>query len=248
MGKKLKEYYDSDYAKMLSEKIERVTDKFNSKKFIRETSQAIEGREFSERQEIFAKALDACITGTYEDKISIFFKILGPELEQAEGMFTHGWWLWPIGRYVELFGMENSKLSLEFIYELTKRFTGEFAMRPIISANPGKTLKVVLRWSRDENVHVRRLASECLRIGLPWAKKSFSAVREFDLYKKILSNLKSDKEKFVQKSVGNNLNDLMKEDPALANEIISEWENDNPGKETLWIIKHGRRSLNKKKS
>ena len=38
----------------------------------------------------------------------------------------------------------------------------------------------------------------------------------------------------------------MKEDPRLANEIINKWERDNPTKETFWIIKHGRRSLNKK--
>ena len=104
-----------------------------------------------------------------------------------------------------------------------------------------------MKWSQDKNVHVRRLASEGIRTRLPWAKKSFSALEEFELYKKVLTNLKNDKEKFVQKSVGNNLNDLMKDFPELAEEIIEEWENDNPGKETLWIIKHGKRSLRKKK-
>jgi 3-methyladenine DNA glycosylase AlkC len=38
----------------------------------------------------------------------------------------------------------------------------------------------------------------------------------------------------------------MKEAPNLANEIIGEWESDSPTKESLWIIKHGKRSLNKK--
>ena len=71
---------------------------------------------------------------------------------------------------------------------------------------------------------------------------------EFGIYKKILTNLKNDKEKFVQKSVGNNLNDLFKEAPNLANEIIDEWNTDNPTKETLWIIKHGSRSLRKDKT
>ena len=58
----------------------------------------------------------------------------------------------------------------------------------------------------------------------------------------MLSNLKSDPEKFVQKSVGNNLNDLVKECPDKAKEIIAEWQKDNPARETLWIIKHGLRS------
>jgi 3-methyladenine DNA glycosylase AlkC len=94
-------------------------------------------------------------------------------------------------------------------------------------------------------VHVRRLASEGIRIRLPWAKKSLIALQEFGSYKKILTNLKSDPEKFVQKSVGNNLNDLMKEDPSKAMEIISEWQKQKPTKETLWIIKHGLRSQRK---
>ncbi len=246
MVKKFKDYYDSDCARMLSEKILGVTGQFHSKAFIQHISQNIEGKEFSARQEIFARAFESFIDGSYEDKIGIFFRILGPELQKPEGMFTEGWWLWPVGKYVELFGLRNSDLSLEFIYELTRRFTGEFAMRPLIAENTGKTLKVLLEWSRDENVHVRRLSSECMRIRLPWAKKSLAVLSEFELYKDILSSLKNDKEKFVQKSVGNNLNDLMKENAALANRIISEWENDNPGRETLWIIQHGRRSLAKK--
>lgn len=134
---------------------------------------------------------------------------------------------------------------MEFIYELTKRFTGEFAVRPLIDKYPKEALKIILKWSKDKNVHVRRLASEGVRIRLPWAKKSLVALQEFRTYKKILTNLKSDPEKFVQKSVGNNLNDLMKEDPAKAMEIISGWRKNDPSKETLWIIKHGLRSQRK---
>ena len=245
MGKKFTEYYDTEYAMHIADKLKEVTECFDSNEFIKYVSVSIEGRKFLERQGIFANAFETYIDGSFEDKINIFFKILGPELVQSEGMFTEGWWLWPVGKYVELYGIRNSRLSFDFIYELTKRFTGEFAMRPLISNNPNKTLKTVLLWSKDANVHVRRLSSECMRIKLPWAKKSLAAVNEFELYKQILTNLKNDKEKFVQKSVGNNLNDLMKEIPELANQIISEWEASNPGKETLWIIKHGKRNMNK---
>lgn len=105
----------------------------------------------------------------------------------------------------------------------------------------------MLAWSTDESVHVRRLSSEGMRISLPWSKKIYVCIDEFGTYKQILTNLKNDPYKFVQKSVGNNLNDLMKEFPDKAQEIISEWEADNPGKETLWIIKHGLRSERKKK-
>ncbi len=101
----------------------------------------------------------------------------------------------------------------------------------------------MLKWSTDESVHVRRLSSEGMRINLPWARKSTVCIDEFATYKRILSNLKSDPSKFVQKSVGNNLNDLYKNYPEKANEIINAWRRKNISKTTEWIIKHGLRSL-----
>ena len=183
---------------------------------------------------------------SYSGNIKLFSQILGDELETTEGMFIYGWWLWPVGRYVQRHGLENYDASINFIYEMTKRFTGEFAIRALLEAHPKKTIRKMTKWSKDNNVHVRRLSSEGVRIKLPWAKKLSVALDEFEEFKKILTNLKNDEEKFVQKSVGNNLNDLMKEAPDKAYEIIDEWERDNPSKETLWIIKHGKRSLKKK--
>ena len=75
----------------------------------------------------------------------------------------------------------------------------------------------------DPDVHVRRFASEGMRISLPWARKLTVALEYFQEYREILTQLKSAPEKFVQKSVGNNLNDLMKADPDKARSIISDW-------------------------
>ncbi len=246
MAKKFKDYYDAECAELIAEKIGHVWPEFQNQAFVEFITSQLEGKEFTDRQDLFAHAFETYLTGTYENDLSFFTQILGPELQTTTGMFTYGWWLWPVGRYVERHGTKNIPLSIEFIYELTKRFTGEFAIRPIIAAEPRNTMEIILKWSKDENVHVRRLASEGLRPRLPWAKKSMVAVQEFDLYKRILTNLRHDKEKFVQKSVGNNLNDLMKEKPELTKLIISEWEQDHPSKETLWIIKHGLRSERKK--
>ena len=38
----------------------------------------------------------------------------------------------------------------------------------------------------------------------------------------------------------------MKKDPTKVKEIISEWQKNNPSKETLWVIKHGLRSERRK--
>jgi len=248
MAKKLKDYYDLNSAIQLADKILKVYAKFDKEKFIKIYEKEYKKKEFFERQDLFVKALEETLPKNYKKNIKIFYKILGPELPASEGMFIYGWFLWPISRYVEKYGIQDFQTSMDFIYELTKRFTGEFAIRPLIKKYPKPALKIILKWSKDKNVHVRRLASEGIRIKLPWAKKMTVALEEFKTYKKILTNLRKDKEKFVQRSVGNNLNDLMKEQPILANEIILEWQNNNPSKETLWIIKHGMRSLRKKKT
>ena len=244
---KVKDYYDANCAKLLSTKIRTIYPEFKEDKFIKYIDKNVSNKEFSERMDVFVDVFELYLPNDYEQNIKIFENILGAELKQETGMFSEGWWLWPVGRYVEKHGLKNTKLSLDFIKELTKRFTGEYAIRTLLSNEPKETISVMIKWSKDENVHVRRLASEGVRISLPWSKKLYVAINEFENYKIILTNLRNDKSKFVQKSVGNNLNDLYKEFPEKANEIINEWKKEPLSKETTWIINHGLRSLRKKK-
>lgn len=247
MAKKFKDYYDSEFIDLITDKLQLVFPNLDAKAFKSYLKEKLPGNDFTQRQDIVAEAFEKYLDSSYSKNITKFEKILGPELETTEGMFTLGWWLWPVGRYVQRNGTQDFDASMHFIYELTKRFTGEFAIRPLLREYPKKTLAIIETWSKDENVHVRRLASESMRIKLPWAQKLTVALDEFKTYKLILTNLKAAPEKFVQKSVGNNLNDLMKEDKAKAMEIIKEWQKDNLSKATVWIIKHGMRSLKKKK-
>jgi 3-methyladenine DNA glycosylase AlkC len=242
---KVKDYYNGDCAKLLADKIETIFPYFKGIQFRDYVGKNVSDKEFFRRMDVFADAFELYLPDDFEQNIKLFENILGDELKQETGMFSEGWWLWPVGRYVERHGIENVTVSLKFIKELTKRFTGEYAIRPLLEHKTEETIKTMLEWSKDENVHVRRLASEGVRIGLPWSKKLYTAISEFETYKRILTNLKNDKSKFVQKSVGNNLNDLYKENPVKANEIINEWKKENPTKETLWIINHGLRSTRK---
>jgi 3-methyladenine DNA glycosylase AlkC len=239
---KTKEDYNAGFAKLLSQKIQGEFPGFDKKAFVRHIEKITPDKKFLERMDVFVESFELYLPSNYERSIAIFEQILGPELKQETGMLSEGWWLWPVGRYVTKHGLRNVKVSLHFIKELTKRFTGEFAIRPLLEHKPREIMRTMEKWSKDGNVHVRRLASEGIRIRLPWAKKLYVATNEFEQYKTILGNLKNDTSKFVQKSVGNNLNDLHKEFPEKANEIIREWESGNPTKATVWIIKHGLRS------
>ena len=243
MATKVKDYYDVPYLEELAAKISAVTSEFNEKIFFESTKSTVESLEFNQRQELIAKALYEAFTVDYKQVLIIFTKLLGKELRGNSGAFTEGWWLWPFGKYVEMYGDEYFEESIDFSKELTKRFTSEYCMRPLIKKYPEKSLEILRGWSKDEHERVRRLSSECLRIRLPWAKKLFTALEYFDEYFEILSNLKDDKDKYIQKSVANNLNDLYKEDADKFYFIIDAWKKECPSKECEWIIKHGSRNV-----
>ena len=243
MAKKLKEYYDILYLEDLSNKLMAVTDCFDQEKFFELTKDKIDELEFNARQELIAHALKASFDIEYPVLLSVFSQILGKELRGNSGAFSEGWWLWPIGKYVELYGEDYFEESIAFSKELTKRFTSEYCMRPLIKKYPIKSLEMLKEWSQDEHERVRRLSSECLRIRLPWSKKLYTALDYFEDYFEILDHLKNDPDKYIQKSVANNLNDLYKEAPDRFEWILSKWKSENPSKECEWIMKHGSRNV-----
>jgi 3-methyladenine DNA glycosylase AlkC len=246
MAKKFKDYYDAECARLIALRLIDAmgTGGFDGDAFVAEISSRLEADpSFSVRQDIFAAALEHYLPSDYPDAVALLTAILGPPLEQPEGMFSHGWWLWPIGRYVERNALRERNVSYPFIRELTRRFTGEFAIRPLLREHPEEALDVLDGWARDADVHVRRCASEGMRIRLPWAARLTTAIDHFDRFRGVLHHLRADPERFVQKSVGNNLNDLMKEAPDRAWSVIREWEAGPDDPATRWIIRHGTRSL-----
>ena len=246
MAKKVKDYYDLAYARDLSRRLQEASPAFDGQKFSLLLEKDLENLEFSQRQELLAKSIKECLPLSYQDSLKVFEKILGPELEGGLGMFSEGYWLWPIGKYIELYGDKEFELSAAFSKELTKRFTGEFSMRPLLARYPKDTMALLIEWSQDENLRVRRLASECMRIRLPWAKRQTVVLDYLEDFTTILTNLKEDKDKSIQKSVANNLNDLYKEAPDKFERILQTWKREDLSPSCAWIIKHASRTKIKK--
>ena len=119
-------------------------------------------------------------------------------------------------------------------------------MRPLLARYPKATMTLLLEWSQDENLRVRRLASECMRIRLPWAKRQTVVLDYFEDFTTILTNLKDDRDKSIQKSVANNLNDLYKENPDKFERILQTWQKEELSPSCAWIIKYASRTKNKK--
>lgn len=239
---KHKDHYDDDYAADFAGKLAGAAPYFDREGFVSELKGRLDDKELFERFDLIADAMENALGGDFRRNMETFAAILGEELSGAQVMFNFGWWLWPVSRYMERHGNEDWRLSLAFLKELTKRFTGEYAIRPLLAEHPGEVMDELIIWTGEDNVHVRRLASEGVRIRLPWSQKLYTATEEPDRYKAILTNLRHDREKFVQKSVGNNLNDLFKEAPEMAEDIISSWEQAGTSKAQEWIIRHGKRN------
>ena len=170
---KHKDHYNDQYILDLSEKLTQAIPDFPATIFSNELIGNLEDKELFARFDFIVDALEKNLSENYSENIQAFCKILGPELEQSTGMFSFGWWLWPIGRYVERHGNENWQVSLDFLKELTKRFTGEYAIRPLLKEHPQEVMDELIRWSQEDNVHVRRLACEGVRTRLPWSEKNF---------------------------------------------------------------------------
>lgn len=241
-SKKLKDWFGPELAKLLADKVSEVHQDFDSKAFIKDVKKEYEPLELRDRERLISSKLKKHLPDDYPEALKILLSILGDENPNETGMFKNYWWVGPIAQYVQAYGLEHYDLSMKAIYEITKRNTGEFAIRPCIVAKPKASLKYMKRWAKDKSFHPRRLASEGLRPKLPWAQKLTVFLDDPDPVIEILSLLKEDDSKFVQKSVANHMNDLLKERPEYAMQILTGWA-DTDNANTKWIIKHALRNL-----
>ncbi len=243
--KQLKLWFDKDLAIMLSDKILPIKPSFPKKKFVQLVDKQVAALELKDRVAVIADSLAICLGDTYEKNIEILLQILGPENLEETGMFTNYYWVMPIAKYIETNGLAHFDISMNAIKEITKRNTGEYTIRPYLEQHPKKTLKVMKKWAKDKNKHVRRLASEGVRPRLPWATKLDQFIKDPQPILPILELLKDDTSKYVQKSVANCLNDILKDNFEIGKAVVESWK-PNATKERKWIIKHALRNLLKK--
>ena len=241
--KKLKFWFDKELAKELSDKLSAVDKKFDKKNFVKSILSQIKDLELKDRVEVFADELHNQYDGKYSRGIKQLSKILGPENLEETGMFTNFYWVMPLAKYVEKYGLDDYDISIKAIEEITKRNTSEYAIRPYLVKYPKKTIAQMKKWSKDKNFHVRRLSSEGLRPRLPWAPKLDAFIENPETILPILNQLKDDKSKYVQKSVANCINDILKDNPEIAKELINSWNVKEIGAERKWIVKHSLRKL-----
>ncbi len=151
----------------------------------------------------------------------------------------------PHDSFIEQFGIGHPREAFALQEELTKRFTCEFSIRAFLIRHPELTYAQMKRWAVDGNTHLRRLACEGSRPRLPWAPRLPAFQKDPAPVIALLELLKDDPERYVQRSVANNINDISKDHPDIAVDLCRDWLKRAPP-ERAWIVKHAMRDLVKK--
>ncbi len=236
------QYFAENLAEILSVKIAGVYPEFPSSDYIGVIKNKCIGLSYTQRVELHADELRNALPANFKDAVEILVSVLGPENTEETGMFKYFYWILPIGKFVEKYGLADFDISIKAIEEITKRNTGEYAIRPYIRKYPERTLEILHAWALSENFHLRRLASEGLRPKLPWASKLDTYVENPEPVFAILEILKEDERKFVQKSVANHLTDYIKVNPEPTWTLINRWKK-SANKNTQWIIRRATRKF-----
>ncbi len=233
MAEQLKNLYSEEFVNSLIDGIYDHYPNFDKKEFFnRVFDDSWESLELKERMYHVTRIMAEFLPSGYEEAVKILMKA-------APGIKGFGSMSLP--DYSEKYGLEYWELSMEALEVFTKQCSSEFAIRPFIIKYPEKTMEQMLKWSKSDNEHVRRLSSEGCRPRLPWT----IALPEFKKNPApiipILENLKDDPSEYVRKSVANNLNDISKDNPQITLEIAENWL--GKSKNTDWIVKHALRTL-----
>jgi len=235
-------YFGVGLAQILAEKIQAVYKPFNSDAYIKAIHSACEPLSYTQRVALHAAQLHRFLPEEFITASDILIAILGEENKNQTGMFTEYYWVLPIGKYIELYGLAHFDQAMNAIEEITKRNTGEYAVRPYIRMYPDRAIRQMKVWAVSENFHLRRLASEGLRPKLPWATKLDTFIANPQPVFSLLQLLKEDNVMFVKKSVANHLTDWLKVNFAPTAALIRQWQK-SENQHTQWIIRRATRKI-----
>jgi len=252
-GYPLKNVLGPHAVRYLANNISVVYPKFQIKEFQKAALDQLDSFEFMDRGFHIAKALRRYLPDKYGNAIDIILSSLTPPNIKTEGLGLAVLFYHPHGCFVSEYGLDKIHnngddpfdISMKAQYELTKRNTSEFSMRPFLIHEQKRTLAVLKSWVGDPDPHVRRLCSECTRSRLPWAPRIPSFQKDPKPVLPILEKLKNDQNLYVRRSVANNYGDIAKDHPELVFVIFKKWL-EKPTKETNWIIRHALRYPAKK--
>jgi len=239
------ELYNPKKVEMIASEIKEVYPSFDASQFTKDTLEKFPTLELKERIYHIRDMLYKYLPSDFQEAVNILLLALPLELDTNKSDDDFGDFIYaPYSEYVTAYGCNEKYLdfSLQALREITKRFSVEFAIRDFINNYPTQTLAMLEECAKSENYHERRLASEGLRMKLPWAKK---LTIDYRAPLKHLELLYTDATRYVTRSVANHLNDIAKIDATLVIETLKRWKKSKKQepKEMDFIIRHALRTL-----
>ncbi|MBL4649329.1 MAG: hypothetical protein JKY03_06315 [Aureispira sp.] len=224
--------------------IKKVWADFEADKLEQKVKPKLSSLAFKDRANLIAEVLYELLPDDFGTAGQIILDSFGQELDNPDFTGESVFIYMPYGVYVSRYGLaeEHFDLSTAFLYEMTKRFSAEFAIRPFLDKFPKRMLHKLQEWVKDENQHVRRLVSEGTRPRLPWASRVTVYDTNYTVIMDLLTALRNDPELYVRRSVANHLNDLTKDRKDLVLSNLTAW-NKKSNKNIKWLTKHALRTL-----
>lgn len=252
-GTPLKLLLDVEALECLAHNISLGYKAFNSAAFLRNARDRLRQGGLMERGHAIAKSLREHLPDNYAKAVDILLASLTPPLTTTEDNGLGGFFYLPHTLFIAKYGIDPDgndgkdpfEISMKAQYELTRRFSSEFSIRPFLIHQQERTLHRLLEWMTDPDPHVRRLCTEGTRPRLPWAVRIPAFIADPRLVLPILERLKDDPSLYVRRSVANHLGDLAKDHPELVYDLCNRWLK-RSSSELNWVIRHALRYPAKK--
>jgi 3-methyladenine DNA glycosylase AlkC len=232
----LKHMFDPARFRHIADELAAIRPGFDGTRFVALALDGLDDLALMDRLRRMTECLRATLPEDYRTALGV--------LRELAPRIGHGFVSMTLPDYVARYGLEDFEASMAALKDFTAYGSSEFGVRPFLKRDLLATLKVMEGWSRDESEHVRRLASEGSRSRLPWSFRIEALVKDPRPALPILQNLKADPSLYVRKSVANHLNDITKDHPGLAMDVVEGWDRGEPA--TAWIVGRALRTLVKK--
>ncbi len=229
----LKEIFNAQRLQHIADEMSAVYPAFKAKAFLKHAQEGLAELSVMQRMARVSESLHAVLPLDYEDSLYVL-RELAPRLNS-------GFVSMSLPHYVASYGAHAFDTSMDALKYFTTFGSSEFAIRYFLRSDLERSLERMHDWTRDDNHHVRRLASEGSRPRLPWSFRLEAMQANPKLAAGILDRLRADESLYVRKSVANHLNDVTKVHPEWVLDTIEGWSLEN--KHTAWIAKHALRSL-----
>ena len=238
------EVINAQTVKKIGHDIKKVWQDFDVKQLEKRVLTKLSSLAFKDRANLIADVLYELLPKDFELAGQILLDSFGEQLDAPDFTGQNAFMYMPHGVYVSRYGLDaqHFELSTQFLYEMTKRFSAEFAIRPFLNKFPLQMIGKLQTWVKDKNQHVRRLVSEGTRPRLPWAPRVTVYDDDYTVIMDLLAMLRNDPELYVRRSVANHLNDLTKDRKDLVLAHLEGW-NKQPNPKIVWLTKHALRTL-----